>query len=155
MEIAKQHLFSKQLSKHSVGAYMELCREIGNSFEAIPQAVFAEGSSQGRHASHSRSILQLDAQTKALQTEKEKLSAELRQIQDQANAESVLRFQTEHKLSELEVDLSLMRDENARLSLMNEKLTKQTEQSDAERKKVLAVLYSLGPGPSSAILSYI
>ena len=31
----KQYLFAKQLSKLSVGAYMELCREIGKSFEAI------------------------------------------------------------------------------------------------------------------------
>ena len=31
----REHLFSKQLSKHSVGAYMELCREVGSSVEAI------------------------------------------------------------------------------------------------------------------------
>lgn len=30
----KEHLFKKQLSKHSVGAYMELCRDVGRSFEA-------------------------------------------------------------------------------------------------------------------------
>jgi hypothetical protein len=33
----KRHLFTKQLSKHSVGAYMELCREVGKSFEAVAQ----------------------------------------------------------------------------------------------------------------------
>jgi hypothetical protein len=32
-----KHLFTKQLSKHSIGAYMELCREIGVSFEAVAQ----------------------------------------------------------------------------------------------------------------------
>ena len=32
----KQHLFKKQLSKHSIGAYRELCREVGVSFEAVP-----------------------------------------------------------------------------------------------------------------------
>lgn len=31
-----QHLFEKQLSKHSVGAYAELYRGVGISFEAIP-----------------------------------------------------------------------------------------------------------------------
>ena len=31
----KQHLFKKQLSKHSIGAYRELCREVGVSFEAV------------------------------------------------------------------------------------------------------------------------
>lgn len=30
----REHLFMKQLSKHSYGAYVELCREIGISFEA-------------------------------------------------------------------------------------------------------------------------
>ena len=32
----KQHLFKKQLSKHSIGAYRKLCREVGVSFEAVP-----------------------------------------------------------------------------------------------------------------------
>lgn len=31
----REHLFTKQLSKHSIGAYMELCREIDVSIEAI------------------------------------------------------------------------------------------------------------------------
>ena len=31
----RKHLFTKQLSKHSVGAYVELCREVGKSFEAV------------------------------------------------------------------------------------------------------------------------
>ena len=30
----KSHLFRKQLSKHTIGAYKELCREVGISFEA-------------------------------------------------------------------------------------------------------------------------
>ena len=34
----RKHLFTKQLSKHSVGAYMELCREVGKSFEAVVPA---------------------------------------------------------------------------------------------------------------------
>ena len=32
----REHLFTKQLSKHSVGGYMELCRELGTSIEAMP-----------------------------------------------------------------------------------------------------------------------
>jgi hypothetical protein len=31
----KEHLFEKHLSKHSTGAYMELFREVGTSFEAV------------------------------------------------------------------------------------------------------------------------
>ena len=33
----RQYLFTKQLSKHSVGAYLELYREVGESFEAVTQ----------------------------------------------------------------------------------------------------------------------
>ena len=32
----KEYLFTKQLSKHSIGAYMELYRGVGVSFEAAP-----------------------------------------------------------------------------------------------------------------------
>ena len=31
----RKNLFKKQLSKHAIGAYMELCREVGESFDAI------------------------------------------------------------------------------------------------------------------------
>ena len=33
----REHLFTKQLSKRSVGAHKELCREVGKSFEAVTQ----------------------------------------------------------------------------------------------------------------------
>ena len=35
----RTHLFEKNLSKHSIGAYMELCREVGVSFEAVAKEV--------------------------------------------------------------------------------------------------------------------
>lgn len=35
----KEHLFRKHLSKHSIGAYRELCRGVGVSFEAVPVSV--------------------------------------------------------------------------------------------------------------------
>ena len=37
----KEHLFTKNLSKHSIGAYRELCRGVGVSFETV----LAPGSS--------------------------------------------------------------------------------------------------------------
>jgi hypothetical protein len=33
--MCKVKMLTKQLSKLSIGAYMELCREIGKSFEAV------------------------------------------------------------------------------------------------------------------------
>jgi hypothetical protein len=35
----RAHLFGKSLSKHSIGAYIELCREVGASFEAVARKV--------------------------------------------------------------------------------------------------------------------
>jgi len=35
----RTYLFEKNLSKHSIGAYMELCREVGVSFEAVAKEV--------------------------------------------------------------------------------------------------------------------
>ncbi|OCK75347.1 hypothetical protein K432DRAFT_272957, partial [Lepidopterella palustris CBS 459.81] len=37
----REHLFSKHMSKHSTGAYMQLCRELGSGFEAVPAKVEA------------------------------------------------------------------------------------------------------------------
>jgi len=31
----RQHLFLKQLSKHNIGAYREICRELGTSIEVV------------------------------------------------------------------------------------------------------------------------
>ncbi|KAH1988559.1 hypothetical protein KXV97_002992, partial [Aspergillus fumigatus] len=39
-------LFSKQLSKHSVGVYMQLCAEVGRSFWAV-RAHALTGTTQG------------------------------------------------------------------------------------------------------------
>ena len=33
--LLRKNLFKKQLSKHAVGAYMELCHEVGKSFDAV------------------------------------------------------------------------------------------------------------------------
>ena len=42
----KEHLFKTQLSKHSTGAYMELCREVGESFEAVARPDPATGTKE-------------------------------------------------------------------------------------------------------------
>ena len=33
----REHLFARQISKHSIGAYIEICREVGISIKAISQ----------------------------------------------------------------------------------------------------------------------
>ena len=38
----KKHLFEKHLNKHSIGAYMELWREVDISFEAVLATGFSQ-----------------------------------------------------------------------------------------------------------------
>jgi hypothetical protein len=42
----REHLFTRQLSKHSIGAYMELCGEVGASIEAVPHPELANTTSE-------------------------------------------------------------------------------------------------------------
>lgn len=80
-------LFSKQLSKHSVGVYMQLCAEVGRSFWAVrahaltgvgtpyssltPQLTVYIQTTQG---------LSLDEQIKVLRSENTALSKELQTV---------------------------------------------------------------------------
>lgn len=43
-------LFEKHLSKHSVGAYMQLCREVGQSFYAIHYGSIQQVNCSQRHS---------------------------------------------------------------------------------------------------------
>lgn len=52
----KQHLFSKHLSKHSVGAYRELCREIGVSFEAVRAPAQSHAKKEGNNDANVRDL---------------------------------------------------------------------------------------------------
>ena len=45
VRLGKEHLFKKQLSKHSIGAYMELCRGVGVSFQAVVACLPRESQS--------------------------------------------------------------------------------------------------------------
>jgi len=43
----KKHLFLKNISDHSIGAYKELCKGIGVSFEAVPVDVTTGAGLEG------------------------------------------------------------------------------------------------------------
>lgn len=43
----KENLFTKQLSKHSIRAYMELCREVSKSFKATEPRNANTGALEG------------------------------------------------------------------------------------------------------------
>ncbi|KAL6240895.1 hypothetical protein RBB50_012154 [Rhinocladiella similis] len=97
----REHLFMKQLSKHSVGAYMELCREINVSIEAVAmvETNLAESKLSTSGVSY---ISQLDR----LQSENARLTNALSHSEDKIRAEIEARQQAEEKFKQREEDLA-------------------------------------------------
>lgn len=52
----KQHLFSKNMSDHSTGAYKELWKGVGITFEAIPSSSTAINSAKNHESMVSLSV---------------------------------------------------------------------------------------------------
>lgn len=161
----KAHLFARPPSKHSVGAYMELCRSISDkSVEAVAQPEFADAPSRssGRifysrlpgdfpaehtpRDDHSIAIGKLDAKINEIQTENEKLLVDLEQSQEAAQSKRLLYCQAESRIQQLELELSTLHAEHMQLASTNDQLNKRIEQSDDDLKKLWSVVYSLGPG---------
>lgn len=68
----KEHLFKKQLSKHSTGAYIELFREVRSSFEAVLTS--GKTATEDRHRDRS---VTFSAKIEELERDKLKLTEEL------------------------------------------------------------------------------
>ena len=88
----KSHLFKKQLSKYTIGAYKELCREVGVSFEAAlaPKSSTFTGRepNEGRQGTISMSSppdpqTSFTAMIERLKLEKLTLAAEMNKSKDQ------------------------------------------------------------------------
>ncbi|EXJ73551.1 uncharacterized protein A1O5_03312 [Cladophialophora psammophila CBS 110553] len=88
----REHLFMKQLSKHSIGAYMELCREINISIEAV---AWIEPTIEESKLSTSGvgDVLQLDH----LRSDNVRLAEALSLSEDKIRAEIEARQQAEEK----------------------------------------------------------
>lgn len=67
----KEHLFAKQMSKHSIGLYMELFREVGHSFEAViaTSKVTIEDQGNDGGATFSGKIAELERHNSSLMQE--------------------------------------------------------------------------------------
>ena len=99
----KRHLFSKNISDHSIGAYKELCEGIENIFEVIP--AIAAGCLQGDVALDNLQNFgqksSFTAKIDDLQGENARLLQELCQWRDQASAESQSRQCAEEEVNQL------------------------------------------------------
>ncbi|KAH8650256.1 hypothetical protein BGZ60DRAFT_569573 [Tricladium varicosporioides] len=101
----KKHLFSKNISDHSIGAYKELCEGIDSAFEAVPvttkpRARSAEYMQQTLMSTESPQA-SFSAKIDELREENESLERELKQWKDQATAESKLRQESEQERNQL------------------------------------------------------
>jgi hypothetical protein len=114
----KEHLFSKNISDHSVRALKELYREVGKSFEAVGHgktqgleagAVTSSHCPKGGASFHSR----INELQKSLTIQ----MSELREWHNKAESESELRRQVETKVEELEGRVRTILDDNKRLKI--------------------------------------
>jgi hypothetical protein len=169
--ILEKYLFTKQLSKLSIGAYMELCREVGKSFEAVEhpdatigalegdvqvwiiidaidsaQKIIALAQVPGVTASHPSFTSEINH----LREENTKLGEEVSRRQEEAAAEASVRQRLEKKLDQLEVDLSSSRvlvdmrltKENMHLA---SKVRRQTKRFGRFAREIKRALQALAP----------
>ncbi|OCK82377.1 hypothetical protein K432DRAFT_391329 [Lepidopterella palustris CBS 459.81] len=102
---ARTHLFEKNLSKHSIGAYMELCREVGVSFEAVAKEKILF---TGPVANFTDRIEELEA-------ESSRLMGEVNKLKDAAATESASKRDAEAAANQLTVMLQTAELENQHL----------------------------------------
>ncbi|KAG9231521.1 hypothetical protein BJ875DRAFT_382791 [Amylocarpus encephaloides] len=109
---ARTHLFGKNLSNHSVGVYMELCREVGVSFEAVAKEV---RKLIRQHILFTRPAANFTDRIAELEAENSKLMCEVNQWKETAVAESTLKRDVEESANQLKAMLHTVDLENQHL----------------------------------------
>jgi chromosome segregation ATPase len=152
---SKDHLFSRNISDHSIRSLKELYREVGESFEAVGRGnsqvlengiVTSVHCPNGGDSFHSR-IIELQ-RSLAIQM------SELKEYHNKAESESVLRHQAEAKVEELERRLQTILNDNQRLKvnvqdwkLVAERHEKRKEGLEQATQKILACLEEVAAEP--------
>ncbi|KAI0536661.1 hypothetical protein GGR58DRAFT_380516 [Xylaria digitata] len=95
-----QHLFSKNLSNHSIQAYKDLCDNVGVAFKAVRRVPESPHnfSGQNNFSSTYPEPKSFTSQISELQTQNAYLSEQLQFLQSQLNTEVKLRFSIDEKL---------------------------------------------------------
>lgn len=106
----KEHLFKKHLSKHSIGAYIELCRGVGVSFKAVLAPESSNTAEQklleGRGGARvggpdiSSPEISFTAVIGQLKRDKLKMAAELSKLHDQAAKATDLKHLAEEEAAQ-------------------------------------------------------
>lgn len=143
-----EHLFSRQMSKHSIRAYMELYQEVGSSFNAAlrrdpnPEIVESMGNELPQDVSSTINDLKV---------ENARLVDELSRLKDTFQDESLVREHAEQRTRQLEGDLSAaiaqadkLRRKNQILSLRMKRVARGLGYSDKEVRNAFTMLYKSG-----------
>jgi hypothetical protein len=114
-----KHLFEKQISKHTLGAYQELCRWVGTRFKAIPSGATGVTGVSGHLAEvakmeeleQSYMVLEqsygvLEQRYRVLEQEHSRISEESENRRAQAEESLRLRLSAEDELSDVRGELS-------------------------------------------------
>ncbi|KAF8856264.1 hypothetical protein BDZ45DRAFT_804288 [Acephala macrosclerotiorum] len=120
----RAHLFQKSLSKHSIGAYMELCREVDISFEAVA----------GKHTLFAKTKENFTTRIAELEAENSTLKSEGNRWKEAATAEAQQKREAEEAINELRLLLHTANLENQHLQY---EIQKQNSIADALRKNVV------------------
>ena len=128
----KSYLFKKQLSKHNISAYRELCREVGLSFEAAlaPKSSSFTGRepNEGRQATVSMSVPQnlqtsFTAVIERLKSDKLTLIAEMKNSKEEAIKATELKEMAEEETNRLRLVIEAAETDKHRLNQDVQNLT--------------------------------
>ncbi|KAG9230080.1 hypothetical protein BJ875DRAFT_385931 [Amylocarpus encephaloides] len=133
----KEHLFSKNISDHLIGALKELYQEVGLSIEAVVKNKLRE------HTTGSVPItvhcpkggVSFSSRIHELQTRLEMQTSELEQWQQRAQSEVEMRRQTELKINELQINIQEAQKDRERLGVDVQEWRLLAEQCQARTKK--------------------
>ncbi|KAI4167267.1 MAG: hypothetical protein LQ343_007364 [Gyalolechia ehrenbergii] len=126
----KRHLFTKHLSKHSTGAYRELSRGVGISFEAVTpaKAASSEVPQQYRDEGNSTSEVSFTEVIARLEIDKGNLEAELRSARDRESEAVKDKQQIEATVARLILESQGVEEEKQSLYQQVQEMTKVIEQ---------------------------
>lgn len=149
----KEHLFSKNISDHSIGAYRELCDGIGVSFEALPATTTRKCSAnrlQGEILSiklcDPGSQVSFSEKIQELQTENARLTQELSQWRDRATTASEFKQRAQEEVNQLTSANQRLQQEAQTNAMVAKHFINSTRKYVERVDRVLPLLENLRPG---------
>ena len=144
----KKHLFSKNISDHSIGAYKELCEGLGVWFEAVPATAkrkrsMGDPKEETLNLCISEPHVSFSAKIEELQGEVARLRRELFQWKEQANTALESRRQTEGEFNQLIETNNRLKQEAQKNAIMAKHFRNSTSKYALGVKRILPLLEEL------------